>query len=166
MENELLKELNSELKSKNKLLDSIVNKVNNQVSDLSYASVAKSEPNNADRVTNIYVKPKENIKNPQTLAKVKNKLTCDLAIPINTVKENKEGHEAIKCKNNIDVSRVRSVLSDKLGLDFSVELEQLNLPKIKVINVDCDLTKDELCDDIYNLFVVNSNHMSMLTALL
>lgn len=61
---------------------------------------------------NIYVKPKDNNKNPQTLNKVKNKLTCDLAIPINTVKENNQGLVTIKCKNNIDVSKARSVLID------------------------------------------------------
>lgn len=150
MENELLKELNAELKDKNKLLNGIVNKANNIVNDVSYASVTKDGPSKQDRVLNIYVKPKNNQDKSQTLAKVKSKLSSDLAIPINRVKENKDGLVEIKCKNNVDVSRTRSVLSDKLGNDFSVELEHLKLPKIKVINVDTDMSKEELCEDIYN----------------
>jgi hypothetical protein len=57
---------------------------------------------------------------------------------------------SISCRNNNDVARAKSVLSEKLGGDFSVELEHLRLPKVKVINVDNDLNKEDLQDDIHN----------------
>lgn len=42
------------------------------------------------------------------------------------------------------------MLSEKLGPDFSVDVEHLQMPKIKVINVESDLENDDLCNDIYN----------------
>lgn len=150
MENELLKELNNELQARNKLLDNIVSKANSNVNKLSYASVTKSEPKKVEKVPNTYEKPKNKNSNTQTLTKVKNKLTCDLAIPINMIRKNKNGQVAVKYKNSVDVARAKTVLSDKLGADFSVELEHLKLPRIKVINVDSEMSKEELCVDIYH----------------
>ena len=87
MENELLKELNAELKDKNKLLHIIVNRNNSKLNELSYASVTKNEPKRIDKVRSIYVKSKVSNKNPETFAKIKNKLNSGLAIAINMVKE-------------------------------------------------------------------------------
>lgn len=143
MENELLRQLNSEIQARNKLLETLV--CHDSCPKPSYASVIKK----SEKVPSIFVKAKNN-NNQETLDKVKQKLTSDISIPINNVKKNNDGLVSIKCKNADDVSRTKSVLSEKLGCEFSVELEHLKLPRIKVVNIDNDLSKEDLCEDIYN----------------
>lgn len=77
------------------------------------------------------------------------KLTSDISLPINNVRKNTNGCVSVKCKNVNDIQKVESVLSDKLGNEYCVDLEHLSMPKVKVLNVDNDLNRDELCEDIY-----------------
>lgn len=143
MENELLRQLNSEIQARNKLLETLMCKDDRPKP--SYASIVKK----TEKVLSIFVKAKNN-NNQETLDKVKQKLTSDLTIPINNVKKSYDGLVSIKCKNAEDVSRTKSVLSEKLGCEFSVELEHLKLPRIKVVNIENDLSKEDICEDIYN----------------
>lgn len=117
----------------------------------SYASavVTKVLGKAPEKVLCIHVKAKNN-NNHQTLDDVKKKITNDLAIPINNVKKNNNGLVSVTCKNSIDVTRVKSVLSEKLGSEYYVEMKHLKLPKIKVINIENDLEKADLCEDIFN----------------
>lgn len=102
IENELLKQLNTELQERNKLLNNLVNtaSVKNSGSS-SYLSITKSVKK-IDKVPNIFVTAKNN-DNSETIGKVKNKLTCDLSVPINNVRESKGGIVYVKCKNSDDV---------------------------------------------------------------
>ncbi|XP_046627347.1 uncharacterized protein LOC124308572 [Neodiprion virginianus] len=151
MENELLRQLNAELQARNNLLDKLVEKSNLFTNNTtSYAEITKcSTVKPTEKVPKILVKAKNN-NNKETSTKVKMKLTTDLSIPINNVRKNTEGLVSIKCKNTNDIPRVKSVLSEKLGSDYCVYLEHLNLPKIKVINIENNMDRDELCEDIYN----------------
>lgn len=131
------------------MLNNLVNTTSvKNLGSTSYASVTKSVKK-IEKVPNIVVTAKSN-DNRETIVKVKNKLISDLSVPINNVSERKDGIVYVKCKNNDDVSRAKNVLSEKLGSDYSVDVEHLKMPKIKVINVENDLEKDDLCTDIYN----------------
>ncbi|CAG5090620.1 Protein of unknown function, partial [Cotesia congregata] len=141
MENELLRQINVKLQARNKF---------------DYASIVKNNLQPKPEIPKILVKSKTN-NNRETLGKVKNKITNDLAIPINNVREKADKLVSITCKNNNDVARAKSVLSDKMGVDYHVELEHLNLPKVKIINVDHDLSKEDLCEDISNRNFRESN---------
>lgn len=147
MEYKLLRQLNTELQTRNKMLDNII--ANKDCSFRSYAKVTKSKDQPTIRVPKILVKAKNNHNN-DTFGIVRNKLTCDLSIPINDVRKSMDGDVPKCCKNNTDVTRAKSVLKGKLGCEYSIELESLKLPKVKVINGENDLNKEDLCEDIYN----------------
>lgn len=53
-------------------------------------------------------------------------------------------------QNSVDVTRVKSILSEKMETSYDVYTECLKLPRIKVVNVDTELEKADLVDDIYN----------------
>lgn len=77
MENELLRQLNSELQSRNQ------NFFSNEVA--SYANITKGPVKTNEKVTKILVKAKNINNKAETLEMVKTKLTSDLALPINKV---------------------------------------------------------------------------------
>lgn len=161
MENELLNQLNSELQAKNNLLNVVLNNSwANMNSTAFYASLTRSNVKKGEKDLNIIVKTKNN-NNTNVAKKVKNQIISDQLITISNVKENKNGYVAVKCKNNEAVNRAKIVLSEKLCSDFCVELEQLNLSRIKVANVYYDLMKDQHFDDIYNHYFLE--HDSVFT---
>ncbi|XP_044575208.1 uncharacterized protein LOC123259016 [Cotesia glomerata] len=89
-------------------------------------------------------------------------------MPINKLVTDKDSAVSVQCKNKVDVTRVKSILSEKLGDKFDVNLQCLKFPKVKVVNVVTELDKQNLIDDIYNRnfldfdggFNVLSDHMN------
>lgn len=152
VENDLLKQLNLELKEKNDLLKEIVkDKSNNNHSNVvSYADVAKTDKVNTRRIIpNIVVKAK-NKNNRDTVNQVKSQLLGDVAVPIKKLLTNKSGEVTIKCKNKEDVDRTTAILSNKLKNNYQVEVQSLKAPRLKILDVQNDMNLDDLTEDIKN----------------
>lgn len=152
VENDLLKELNTELKEKNELLREIVkDKSNNNNSNAaSYADITKSDVTDTRKIIpNIVVKAKD--KNDRdTVNQVKNQLLGDITVPIKKLLTNKTGDVTIKCKNKEDVGRTMAILSNKLKNKYQVEVQTLKAPRMKILNVQNDMNLDDLTEDIKN----------------
>ena len=102
---------------------------------------------------NIIIKLND-INNNKTYDFVIQKLSNETSAPINNVKYTKRGEVIVKCKNKEDVFSTKSMLSNKLGADYCVGQENTKLPRIKLIDVNNELNKDELLEDL-----ANRNHL-------
>ncbi|CAD6235940.1 GSCOCG00012437001-RA-CDS, partial [Cotesia congregata] len=153
MEIELLRELNQELKSKNMLLSELLeyNKAE-IIKSKSYADTLRTNKNEklSDNIPNIVIKAinRESAKScEQTFKK---NISANTSAQIKNVLTTKTGTVIVKCKNKEDVSRTKSILLEKLGENYEVDQDKMNLPKIKIFDIDNDMDKDELIEDICN----------------
>ncbi|GBP64039.1 hypothetical protein EVAR_44122_1 [Eumeta japonica] len=131
VENDLLKELNSELKEK------------------IYA---------AKIIPNIVIKAKDK-KNKDTVNQVKCQLVGDIAVPIKKLQTNKSGDVTIKCKNK-DVERTTAMLRNKLINDYQVEVQTLKAPRMRILDVQNDMNLESLTEDIKNRNPVMLNDLA------
>lgn len=150
VENDLLKQLNRELFDKNLLLKELVNlkSTENNIKLPTYADMAKSD-NKMNIIPNIIVKAK-NKNNHNVDKNVTNQLLEDSTVPIRKIVTNKSGDVMIKCKNKEDVKGTTVLLSEKLKNDCQVEVQELKLPKFKILDVKNDMNLADLEEDIRN----------------
>lgn len=150
VENELLKTLNQELQDKNALLHELISlKQNNEYShdSHSYANAVKQDINKREIIPDIVIRAKNN-DNSKTMEKVKNKIIADITVPIKKIVSNKNGEVTIKCQNRIDVTRTSNLLSEKMKSDYQVDTQSVELPKLKIHDIQNDLNLQELEEDI------------------
>lgn len=160
VENDLLKQLNHELKDKNALLQDLVAKNAAVRQDTcSYADMVKQNiSDKREVIPDIIVKAK-NKNNNNTMAKVKSKILSDITVPIQKITANKNGEVTIKCKDKVDVSRTTALLKEKMSKDYEVEAQAVKAPRLKIHDVQNDMNLTELEEDIKNrnLFMLSGN---------
>lgn len=151
VEIELLRELNQELKSKNLLLTELLEHNKAEITK-SYADTLKINNNEklADNIPNIVIKAKSRESAESCEQTVKRNISANTSAQIRNVMTTKTGAVIVKCKNKEDVTRTKSMLSEKLGENYEVNQDKMNLPKIKIFDIDSDMDKDELIEDICN----------------
>lgn len=145
VENDLLKQLNSELVKNNDSLRDMLESKNESNDVKSFADAVKIKT----VAPSIIIKAKDS-NNKDTFNNVKDRVTHNTAVQINKIKKDKDGSVSVICRNSEDVSRTKTILAEKMGNSFCVNTECLKLPKIKVVNVNTDLVNEDLADDIYN----------------
>lgn len=152
VEVELLRELNLELKSKNKLLTDLLDRSKSETKqEISYADIMKNRSNKqfVKNIPSIVIKAKDN-KNDKTLESVKKKLTTNSRVQIMNVTSTKSGSVIVRCHNKENVCRTQAILTDNLGDNYQVEQEIKKLPKIKVTDIDKEMSREDLEEDIGN----------------
>ncbi|CAG5084915.1 Protein of unknown function, partial [Cotesia congregata] len=80
---------------------------------------------------------------------VKKNITANTSAQIKNVLSTKSGSVVVKCKYKQDVARTKAVLAEKLGDNYEVEQEKMCAPKIKIYDIDSDMDKEELMEDIF-----------------
>ena len=153
VENELLKQLNQEIQDKNALLQELLACKNNNIMHqdvTSYADKVKTDKSSTREVIpDIIVKAKNN-NNTKTMEHVRNKILVDIAVPIKKIFANKNGEVTIKCQNKIDVTRTTTLLSEKMDKDYNINAKTVNLPRVKIHDVQNDMSIQEIEVDIKN----------------
>ncbi|XP_049318641.1 uncharacterized protein LOC125780383 [Bactrocera dorsalis] len=153
VEIELLRDLNSELKSKNQLLTDLLELRKAEVNkSKSYAEILKENTKEKVmvKVPDIVIRTKNKSANKNYAQIVKNNIIANTSAQIKNVLSTKAGDIIVRCKNKEDVSRTMSVLAEKLGDNYEVDQEKLNSPKIKIFDIESDLSKKELVEDLCN----------------
>lgn len=153
VEIELLRDLNQELKSKNHLLTELLERNKMELhNNKTYADTLKA--NNKERLSEkvpaIVIKTRNKEIDKNYVQIVKKNISANTSAQIKNVLTTKSGSVIVKCLNKQDVARTKAVLAEKLGDNYEVEQEKMSAPKIKIYDVDSDMDKDELIEDISN----------------
>ncbi|GBP58780.1 hypothetical protein EVAR_25853_1 [Eumeta japonica] len=115
---------------------------------ISYAGIAKSDKANTRKIIpNLVVKAK-NKNNLDTMNQVKRQLLGDITFPVKKLLTNKTDDVTIKYRNKEDVDRAKALLSNKLKDGYQVEVQSLKAPRFKILDVQNDLSLDDLTEDI------------------
>lgn len=77
-------------------------------------------------------------------------ISANISAQVKNVLSTKSGSVVVECKYKQDVARTKAVLVEKLGDNYEVEQEKMSAPKIKIYDLDSDMDKDELIEDISN----------------
>lgn len=151
-ENNLLRQLNTQLMDKNDLLKELVCKLKEENSMKTYASVAmknntiyKNKP--PIHAPNLITKPNKANAKDKTYAKVVENFQNNLVIPVKTFQK-VDGTIIVKCKNSEDLQSIQHNLKSSLAQTADVQIEKLNNPRLKIVNIEGNLTLDELQNDI------------------
>ena len=146
----LLRQLNTELMSKNKLLEDIIEMKNNMEPKKSYFDIVKgndvkkdSKPVPSIKICNSEIADKKDI-----FKEVSTSIRKHVVFPIDKSYMNKDGSTVIKCKNSEDITRTMEILNDKLGEKFKINKEELKNPRLKIVKINSEMSNDELESDI------------------
>lgn len=153
----LLRQLNSELQEKNKILKELLEVKKEKIEELqknrvsgivTYAQTAKNKEDKINHIPNVIVIPKTNRDKPKTSRAVKNSLLTDIIVPIKRVQDQQDGSVKIKCASKDDVVKLNEQLADKLGREFIIKQEEIQNPRLKITGIENDMTIEELEADI------------------
>lgn len=148
-ENLLLRQLNSELLDKNKLLKDIVNRRSELKESETYASVAAGKINKHNKkVSDVIIKSAVDNENMETYNEVVKAIQKHVVYPINKTIKTKKGLTIIRCKNGEDVLPMIDTLKEKFGNRYEVTKERIRNPRLKVVNMENNMNKEELETDI------------------
>ena len=73
-----------------------------------------------------------------------------LEVGINEIRTVREGGVVIKCKNKEEINKIKIVAEKKLGKSYKVNTPDLKNPNIKILDINRELTADELIEAIKN----------------
>ena len=140
IENQLLKQLNSELKDKNKILNELFTKEkqgkNNETK--TYAGITVKPKPKSKRVPKLIIKKTDNKDNTGLQKTVLQHLQQDKSIQTKSVACKKKDTMIINCMNEKNINSLINSLGEKLSNKVKIEKEQINKPKLKVIDIDMD----------------------------
>lgn len=154
----LQKQVSSELIE----LKSMINKIHSHPKDEVSLTEKKSYAKAASEV--VIIKPKntgqDSKKTLETVQKYVSPTT--LEVGITEIKAVKEGGVVIKCGTKEEINKVKIAAEKKLGKNYKINAPDLKSPSIKIIDIDREMTSDELLDTIkkQNL-ILNHNSVSL-----
>ncbi|GBP61676.1 hypothetical protein EVAR_43614_1 [Eumeta japonica] len=122
----------------------------NKEHPISFAEVVKCDKMPTKKVIpNIIIKPK-NVNNKDIERIVKKQILGDITVSVQRISTNKTGDVITKCKNKEDVERTIQQLNDKMKDNYHVEMQSFKFPRLKIFDVQNNMSLIELEDDIKN----------------
>lgn len=91
------------------------------------------------------VKPATQQSNHQTKKEVRRHINPD-ELGIKSVRNGMNGAIVVECGNKNEAEGFANIINEKLGADYSAEIEQSKRPRIKILGVDGDYKSDELAE--------------------
>lgn len=156
-ENQLLRDLNAEIKDKNLILKELIEKFKADIpTTLSYASAINNVKNNSQlsrsktiQVPNLIIKAKKQANAKQTYVKVVQNLQNKIILPIDRVINKMDGSVTVKCKNLDDVECAKTNLINHIGKSYDIEVEKLSNPRLKIVGLENKMNQTELQNDLW-----------------
>ena len=142
IEIKLLKQLNSELQDKNRILNELLtkekqgnNNKNNKIE--TFAEITANIKPKSRRIPKLIIKKKNNNQDTPDIEKiVMQQLTLDQTIQTKSVACKNNDTMIINCTNEESINTIENTLNNLLNSGIKIEKEQINKPKLKVINID------------------------------
>ena len=138
---ELLKQFNSELQDKNRILNELHTKEkqgnnNNNNKIKTFAEITANVEPKSKRIPKLIIK-KNNNKDTIDIEKiVMQQLTLNKTIQTKSVACKNNDTVIINCTNEDSINAIENTLNNLLKSDIKIEKEQINKSKLKVINID------------------------------
>ena len=144
IENQLLKQLNNELLDKNRILNELLTKEKQSKSNniKTYAEITSNPKPTSKRVPKLIIKKTDKKDSTDLEKAVLQHLTQDKAIQTKSVAYKNNDTLIINCMNEENINSLVNILGEKLSNNFKIEKEQINKPKLKVIDIDMENSDD------------------------
>ena len=144
----MLKQLNSELEDKNRILNELLTteKQGNNNKIKTFAEITANIKPKSKRIPKLIIK-KTNNKDTTDIEKiVMQQLTLNKTTQTKSVACKNNDTVIINCTNEESINAIENTLNNLLNSDIKIEKEQINKPKLKVINIDQTLDDEKVIE--------------------
>lgn len=108
----------------------------------SYANVVKKTVKPA-----VVIKPKTKQISSKTLEEISNNVD-KTEINVCSTRNVRDGGVVLRCENPADTMKVKQMVNDKLGDKYEVTLPKIKNPRLRVTNVDAEIEKDSILNEL------------------
>lgn len=95
----------------------------------------------------VVIKPKTNQQSKKTLEDISTNVN-DSALDVCGTRKIKGGGVVLRCNNSKDTLKVKQLVNDKLGDNYDVVLPKVKLPRLRITNIDPEIEKDNILDEL------------------
>lgn len=71
-----------------------------------------------------------------------------LEVGITQIKDTKDGGVLIKCRNKEEIEKIKTAAEKKLKKDYQIKIPEKKLPKIKIVDIEENISKEKLVNFI------------------
>lgn len=146
---------NKNLSSIETKLNELTNKfsTNCQPTNTSNANKRNSTHTYAETTKHGIVKPAVVIKpkTKQTSAKTLDELTKNVdksSLNVCDTRNVRNGGIVLRCESTTETMKVKQIVNEKLGENYEVLLPKIKKPRVRISNVDADIAKDSVIDEL------------------
>lgn len=109
---------------------------------MSYAGAVKKSVN-----LPVFIKPKEKQNSMVTKDEIQNKISFK-EIKSNGLKKARDGAIVINCPSQSESMKVKQIVQDKVGEKYTVEIPKAKRPRLKILNLTDEMTKEEIVENL------------------
>lgn len=97
----------------------------------------------------VVIKPKTNQQSKKTLEDISSNVD-DSSLDVCGTRKIKGGGVVLRCNSTKDTMKVKQMVNDKLGDNYEVVLPKIKLPRLRITNIDPELEKESILDELKN----------------
>lgn len=119
--------------------------VNNRSVKPNYANVVK----NGSLKPTIVIKPKSKQTSSKTYEDITGKIEKN-ELNICGTRNARDGGIILRCENSAETLKAKQIVKDKLGSNYEVILPKVNLPRVRISNIDPELSNESIINELKN----------------
>lgn len=165
----------AEKQKENDIIASLVQQVKSLEDKLSKLESGDAKPNVYENQQNVIkrnhvkpavvVMPKTKQQSAKTFADI-TKNVSESSVNVCGTRQIKDGGVVLRCNTSNETMKVKQLVHEKLGDAYEIVLPKIKLPRVRITNIDTDIQKDEIVNELkkHNTSIINMN-ISLITVI-